>query len=306
MNAKIPLVAGLLALLLFGSKKSPKKSSTPAQTIPPEQDIPKEDKPSNGNSKPPTPKDDTWPAAYPNITASRKTIVDNYIKNLPLQTDEPSPHGHYIKWASAKQIKNEIPYYQTWLANQVYWNISYIEGKSDIVPGQTGTLPWLLKCGEVAKLVNGLIETSTIVETDAECKKRIGAGQALWSDLDKYIKKYLTQCPVTAYCGEGFDAKGKSKNLIGLTVAEQNAVDMALKLKPYWDVATYIVPAPQNKYSPNIKNADWLTNVAYWVTYRDPNQEWVKYGNSPAPVVPVNLWVPVWLRINNAIASKLK
>jgi len=302
MNAKIPLLAGLAALLLMGGKKSPSKKTSTTIPTPKPSDIPNDDdKGDEDNDKPAN----NSPIETLN-TGDRLSIVKDYLKNLPVQTTEPSPYGNYSKWGSAKQLKGEAPFYQDWLTNQIYWHISYVEGKSDIIQGQTGELPWYLGCGNKASLSNKLITLNAFAESKDECAKRIARGQSLWSAIRKYIKNNLKSCPPGAYCGEGFDVDKEQAQIQAPSLLEKQAADITLAVRPKW-VDPAIVPEPYNTKSANMTDLQWLTYVAYWTAYRSPSSEWITKGNAPAPVnVKDNKnWTNAWLRINQYIQSKV-
>lgn len=306
MNAKAPLIAGLVALLFLTGKKGSKKAVVPA-VVPPEQDIPKEEPkketPSNGGGG--------EQVITKTLTASQKEAANMFINNKPLVLSGPVIWHSYASWRSQKELAGQSYLYQEWLTNQIYWHIARKEKKSDwdfaanvVIP--LAPLPFILKKGEkvnVFDYANGVANTVLFVETPEAAAKRLAQGIALWNAILKYVTANLKVCPVGAYCG----LPGEEKKPIDYTLTpnEKLAADYALQIKPYWDVETYIVPEPQNKYTGQGSKADWLTSVAYWVTYRDPNQEFVKSGKTPAPITPVKEWIPVWVRLNKYISSKM-
>lgn len=297
MNAKVPLIAGLLALLFLSGKKgsASKKAVVPAPDIPKE-DVPEDNKPA---------KDKPAPKA---LTASQKEYANMFIKNKPLVLAGPTVWASYKSWRSQKEIAKQSYLYQEWLSNQIYWYIARKEGKSDwdVQSNEFAPLPFILKKGErvnTQTYLNNVANTIVFVETQEHANDRLAQGIALWAAIYKYVMANLKECPIGAYCG-GVDEKDEPIDYT-LTPNEKLAADWAIQMKPYWDVNTEIVPAPSNKYNPNGDKVDWLTSVSYWTTYRGPNQEWVKSGKTPAPITPVDDWVKVWVRLNKYIASKL-
>lgn len=299
MNAKVPLIAGLLALLfLSGKKGSGKKAVVPAPDVPKEE-IPEDNKPAK--DKP------TLKA----LTASQKEYANMFIKNKPLVLAGPTVWASYKSWRSQKEIAKQPYLYQEWLSNQIYWYIARKEGKSDwdVQTNEFAPLPFILKKGErvnTQTYLNNVANTIIFVETQEHADSRLAQGIALWQAIYKYVTANLKDCPVGAYCG-GVDEQNKPVNYT-LTPQEKLGADLAIQIKPYWDLNTDIVPAPYNKYSKNFDNADWLTKVAYWTIYRAPDSEWVKGGNAPAPITPIDNdlgWVSVWVRLNNYIKPKV-
>ncbi len=203
MNSKLILAAIVGGFFLFSGKKSSGKPIVKEDIA--EEDKVDEDKVPEDN----IPEKET--PSYKTLTASRKKIVDSYINMSPMKTNEPAPFGDYIIWASDKQKLGIPPLYQDWLANQIYWQITKLEGKTDLYsdimgvnpPGYDGTMPYVLQQGKKA-----LIDPETknlqivdITESKAQSNKRLGKGIALWTDINKFVKANYKGCNQGAYCG---------------------------------------------------------------------------------------------------------
>ena len=203
MNSKLLLAAIVGGFFLFSGKKSSGKSTvtdTTGDVIDSEdtetetEDVPAKETPT-----------------YKTLTSSRKKIVNSYINMSPMKTNEPLPFGDYIMWASDKQKLGIPPLYQDWLANQIYWQISKVEGKTDLYSdimgvnptGFDGTLPYVLQQGKKALIdpeTKGL-QIVDITESKEQSNKRLGKGIALWSDINKFVKANYKGCNQGAYCG---------------------------------------------------------------------------------------------------------
>ena len=94
-----------------------------------------------------------------------------------------------------------------------------------------------------------------------------------------------------------------------ITNEERAQADQAVAVGPGPSfVPTDVVPAPDNARKPGTTDADWLTNVAFWSTYRAPGSVWLTSGKQAGPVKitnPASAWATSWKRINAYVKLKL-
>jgi hypothetical protein len=202
MNAKVLLPAAIIGLFFLNSKKPPKSSKS--ETVEEKEEVEEIEEEKPAPAKPAEP-------VYKTLTQKRKQLVDQYLKDLPMETIEPIPFGKYMMWASDKQKSGVEPLYQNWLANQAYWQISRLEGKTDLytdlkgydIMGYTGEFPYVLQFGKKAILDDqDGFKIVDFTETQEASNKRLAKGIALWTDLNNYIFKNIKSCPQGAYCGK--------------------------------------------------------------------------------------------------------
>lgn len=211
MNSKLILAAIVGGFFFLSGKKSsskPNPSTDVPEDVDAEENVPVDNTPKN--EKP----------TYKYLTPSRKKIITSYFNMSPLKTSEPFPFGDYSAWASEKQALGVKPLYQDWLANIIYWQISRVEGKTDLFtdvygvnsPGYDGTLPYVLQKGRKAiiDLENpnpnpdiGGFKIVDIAENQSQANKRLAKGIALWKEIDAYVRANYKGCPQGAFCDLG-------------------------------------------------------------------------------------------------------
>jgi len=211
MNKGLLIGAGLLAIMFLGGKKTPKATKSPMDEFEPEPEVDE------------VPEEDTIPKdsdKFLTLTKSRKEIVNDFIKNLPLENKTiVDPYGNYFKWKDDLMNATTNSYYD-WLANQVYWAITHAEHTTDLYSpvdendskklqtniNYSATYPFLLRKGEKGTMTltkqGAAVIIENLDETDAQAKKRLAPGIALWVDINKYIKKNLppSSCPDGVVC----------------------------------------------------------------------------------------------------------
>lgn len=211
MNSKLLLAAIVGGFFLLSGKKSSGKSTVTDTTgdVTDSEDTETETEDVPAKETP----------TYKKLTTSRKKIIESYMTLSPMETNEPFPWGNYLAWATLKTKENPNfkPVYQDWLANIVYWQITRVEGKTDLftdvygvnAPGFDGTLPYILQKGKkgIIDLENpnpdpkiGGFKIVDITETQAQSNKRLAQGIALWKEINSYIRKNFKGCPQGAYC----------------------------------------------------------------------------------------------------------
>jgi len=211
MNSKLILAAIVGGFFFFSGKKSSGKSN-------PSADVPVEDMDTENVPVDNTPKNEK--PTYKYLTPSRKKIITSYINMSPMETSEPFPLGSYPAWKAEKEALGIKPIYQDWLANIIYWQISRLEGKTDLFtdvygvnsPGYDGTLPYVLQKGRKAiiDLENpnpnpkiGGFKIVDIAENSEQANKRLAKGIALWKEIDAYVRANYKGCPQGAFCDLG-------------------------------------------------------------------------------------------------------
>lgn len=209
MNSKLIAAAAVGVFFLFSGKKSSSKAVTTGEVVPEnkEEEVEKEVDIKPEKEKP----------TYKKLTPSRLKLINSYMNMSPLKTTEPFPFGDYSAWASEKQKLGIKPLYQDWLANIIYWQISRVEGKTDLftdifgvnAPGYDGTLPYVLQQGKKAiiDLENpnpdpkiGGFKIVDITESKEQSNKRLAQGIALWKEIDSYVRQNYKGCPQGAIC----------------------------------------------------------------------------------------------------------
>lgn len=205
MNSKLLIGSVLAGLFFFSQKKSSPKVTTSSKD---DIVIEEEENVDEPQAEIPT---------YKHLTKSRKAIIDSYLTSIPLETQEPFPYGNYSAWGSDKQQNNIKPLYQDWLSNQIYWQISRLEGKTDLFTdlfgvdpqGYDGTLPYILQKGKKAIIsmddINlnpqiGGFKIVDITENSEQASKRLSKGINLWREIGIYVKSNFKTCPVGAVC----------------------------------------------------------------------------------------------------------
>lgn len=162
---------------------------------------------------------------------------------------------------------------ENWLANWVYWSM-YVMPSSSWVKAGNAPGPWKTTPGTV------------------------------WAAKWQQLRNYIGTLGLTP--NKPADEKDEAAAAFKLTQAEREAADFALNVRPTW-VAESVVPAPTNTRRPDHTDKAWLTNYAYWMTYRSPTSAWVSGGNAPGPVAtpPGSSWATKWSRIGDYIEFML-
>lgn len=157
----------------------------------------------------PQPKDSDPEVEPVLLNSSRKATADLFIKNQPMnELAGPATWHHYQIWASAKQKDGIKPYYQMWLANQIYWKIARNEKKSDwdVQSNVNAPFPFLLNKGKKVDILayeQGTAGEIPFNESDDQFKARASNGITLWGQIYDYVKSKIgvNNCPMGAFCG---------------------------------------------------------------------------------------------------------
>jgi len=162
---------------------------------------------------------------------------------------------------------------ENWLANWVYWSMYAMPSSSWVTSGNVPG-PWKTTPGTV------------------------------WAAKWQQLRDYIGTLELSA--NKPANEKDEAAEAFKLTQAEREAADFALSVRPTW-VAESVVPAPTNTRRPDHTDKAWLTNYAYWTTYRSPTSAWVAGGNAPGPVAtpPGSSWAAKWSRIADYVEFML-